>query len=189
MTRSLRKRRANASCGPQPCSPLREAAEELPFSFDVFYRAYAKPAKAFARKRAPSLDAEDVVQEAFLRALEDGAIATVASPQTYLRRILSNLIIDEHRKARVRAHYADDDADHQSLEDPCDAEASVQSRLELRQLCEHMSLLPVPCREAFSLYYIDGLNHCEISQRLGVTVRTVDRYLNKVRAFLTQKLA
>jgi RNA polymerase sigma factor (sigma-70 family) len=129
------------------------------------------------------------VQEAFLRALEDGALATSASPQSYLRRIVSNLIIDEHRKARVRSRYSDDEADHLEVEDPAETEASVHSRLELRQLCDHMNLLPVPCRRAFSLYYIDGLNHCEISLRLGVTIRTVDRYLNKVRAFLIEKVA
>ena len=190
MTRSTsKKRRAHASCGPRPCASARETAEGPSFDFDAFYRAYVKPAKAFARRRARSLDAEDFVQEAFLRALEDGAIATVASPQTYLNRIVANLIIDDHRKARVRLRYSDDEADHLSVKDPGETEASVQSRLELRQLCELLSLLPQPCRKAFSLYYVDGLNHCEISMRLGVTVRTVDRYLNKVRAFLIQKIA
>jgi len=190
MTRSTFKKRRDHACrSPRACSSVRETAGEPSFDFDAFYRAYVKPAKAFARRRARSLDAEDVVQEAFLRALEDGAIATAASPQTYLHRIVSNLIIDEHRKARVRSRYSDDEADHLLVEDPGETEASVQSRLELRQLCELLSLLPLPCRNAFSLYYIDGLNHCEISGRLGVTVRTVDRYLNKVRAFLVQKIA
>ena len=190
MTRSTsKKRRAQASSGPQPCSSERESAEASPFDFDAFYRAYVKQAKAFARRRARSLDTEDFVQEAFLRALEDGAIATVANPESYLNRIVANLIIDDHRRAQVRSRHSDGEADHLSVEDPSETEASVQNRLEFRQLCEFLSLLPLPCRKAFSLYYIDGLNHCEISMRLGVTVRTVDRYLNKVRAFLIQKVA
>ncbi|ARN80791.1 RNA polymerase sigma factor [Methylocystis bryophila] len=190
MTRStFKKQRDRASDDPRSCSSGQETAKEPSFDFDAFYRAYAKPARAFARRRARSHDAEDFVQEAFLRAFEDGAIATAASPQTYLHRIVANLIIDEHRKARSRSRYRDDEADQHSVEDPGETEASVQSRLELRQLCGFLSLLPLPCRKAFSLYYIDGLNHCEISMRLGVTVRTVDRYLNKVRAFLIQKIA
>jgi RNA polymerase sigma-70 factor (ECF subfamily) len=168
---------------------VEETDEEPPFDFEGFYRAYVTRAKAFARRRARWLDSEDVVQEAFLRALEDGAIATAESPQTYFNRIVSNLIIDEHRKARVRSRYSDDEADHLQVEDSGETEASVQSRLELRQLCELLTLLPPRCRSAFSLYYIDGLNHCEISVRLGVTVRTVDRYLNRVRAFLIEKIA
>ena len=190
MTRSSsKKRRDGARCGPRPCVSVRETDEEPPFDFEAFYRAYVTRAKAFARRRARWLDAEDVVQEAFLRAIEDGAIATVASPQTYLNRILSNLIIDEHRKAQVRSRHSDDDADCLSIKDPSETDAKMESRLELRQLCELLSLLPLPCRKAFSLHYIDGLNHCEISLRLGVTVRTVDRYLNKVRAFLIQRIA
>ena len=38
-------------------------------------------AKAFARRRASWLDAEDVVQEAFLRAIEDGVIAIAETPK------------------------------------------------------------------------------------------------------------
>ncbi len=183
MTLSSSKKRRDA------CRSVRETAAEPTFDFDAFYRAYVTPAKAFARRRARSLDAEDIVQEAFLRALEDGAIAKAESPQTYFNRIVSNLIIDEHRKARVRSRHFDDVANRLQVEDPGETEASVQSRLELRQLCELLTLLPPRCRSAFSLYYIDGLNHCEISVRLGVTVRTVDRYLNRVRAFLIEKIA
>ena len=190
MTGPTSKKRRDRGCSaPHACSSAREPSEQQPlFNFDAFYRAYVKPARAFARRRARSSDAEDVVQEAFLRALEDGAIATAAAPQKYLRRILANLIIDEHRKVRVRSRYSDDEANYLLVEDPGETEASVQGRLELRQLCELMCSLPLPCRKAFSLYYIDGFNHCEISLRLGVTVRTVDRYLNKVRAFLIQAL-
>lgn len=185
MTRSTsKKRRAHVGPDPRSQSSAREIAEAPTFDFDAFYRAYVKSAKAFARKRGQAFDAEDFVQEAFLRALEDGAITTATSPKTYLHRIVANLIIDDHRKARVRSRYLDDEADHFSVEDPNETEASVQNRLELRQLCGFLSLLPPPCRKAFALYYIEGLNYGEIATRLGVTIRTVDRYLNKVRAFL-----
>lgn len=189
MRSSPKKRRDPACSSPRACCSVRNTTEEASFDFEGFYRDFATRAKAFASRRTRSHDAEDIVQEAFVRAIEDGAIATAASPQTYLHRIVANLIIDEHRKDRVRSRYSDDEADQLAVEDPGQTEAGVQSRLELRQLCEHMSLLPAPCRKAFSLYYIDGLNHCEISLRLGVTIRTVDRYLNKVRQFLIQRIA
>ncbi len=190
MARPSSKKRRDPACGSaRRCNSGSESVEEPPFDFDAFYRAYVAQAKAFARRKARSLDAEDIVQEAFLRALEDGAITTAASPRKYLNRVVANLIIDEHRKAQVRSRYSDDGANHSEVEDPGETEASVQNRLELRQLCELLSQLPAPCRSAFSLYYIDGLNHCEISVRLAVSVRTVDRYLKTVRAFLSQMIS
>jgi len=187
--RSSKKQHRDRDCGCPVCCARQETSEGTAFDFEAFYRAYATQAKAFARKRARSHDAEDFVQEAFLRAYEEGAIETALSPQSYLHRIVTNLIIDEHRKARVRSRYSDDEADQLSVEDPAETEARVQSRLELRQLCDLLSVLPPACRKAFSLYWIDGLNQCEISRQLGVTPRTVDRYLNKVREFLVQSIS
>jgi RNA polymerase sigma-70 factor (ECF subfamily) len=147
-----------------------------------------KPAQAFARRQTRSLDPEDVIQEAFLRALEDRSIAASEHPRTYFHRIVSNLIIDEHRKAQVRSRYSDDEADPLLVEDPCDAEAKLQSRFELQHIGELLILLPLPCRKAFCLHYINGLSHYEISEHLGVTVRTVDRYLNRARELLARGL-
>jgi RNA polymerase sigma-19 factor, ECF subfamily len=189
MTRSSSRKRRDRACGdPHARRSERENAVEPAFDFEGFYRAHAIEITAFARRRAPAHDAEDFAQEAFLRALEDGTIATAASPKTYLNRIVANLIVDEHRKTRIRSRVSDNEADHLAVEDPSQSEASIQSRLELRQLCELLKLLPRPCQKAFLLYWIDDLDHCEIALRLGVTVRTVERYLNKARAFLVRRI-
>ncbi|MBO0782425.1 MAG: RNA polymerase sigma-70 factor, partial [Ktedonobacteraceae bacterium] len=51
------------------------------------------------------MDAEDCVQEAFLRwyqASDNGEIEAVRSPKSYLSKIVTNLCIDQLRSARVR---------------------------------------------------------------------------------------
>jgi DNA-directed RNA polymerase specialized sigma24 family protein len=41
--------------------------------------------------------------------------------------------------------------------------------------------LPPLCRDAFLLNRVEGLTHAEIAGRLGVSVRTIDRFM--VRAW------
>jgi RNA polymerase sigma factor (sigma-70 family) len=176
--------------GRSPDSVQQEGETDRSFDFEGFYRKYAKPARVVARRRAArTLDADDVVQEAFLRALEDKAIMTAASPQSYLYRIVSNLVIDEYRKAKVRMKYCEDEANLPLLENPGDTQVRMDNHLELQQIYEHLRDLPISCRRVFSLHYIEGLNHNEISTRLGITTRSVNRYLNTIRAFVLQIMA
>jgi RNA polymerase sigma factor (sigma-70 family) len=167
------------------CQRPRASMQKIPvnssFDFNAFYRAYAKPAKALAHRRCRTIDPDDVVQDAFLRALEDKAIVAALNPQSYLYRIVSNLVIDEYRKTRVRTRFLEDEANHLLREGPSETESSIQSRLELKQVYELLSDLPLQVRSVFALHYIYGQNQIEISACLGVTTRTVNRYLIRIR--------
>ena len=68
------------------------------------YTAYRPLMFSIAYRMTGSVsDAEDIVQEAFLRAGKDGAKdAEVESPKAYLATITTRLAIDHLRSARVR---------------------------------------------------------------------------------------
>ena len=51
--------------------------------------------------------------------------------------------------------------------------------MELRRLQASLRELPPLCRAAFLLNRIEDLTHAEIAARLGVSVRTIDRYMVK----------
>jgi RNA polymerase sigma factor (sigma-70 family) len=53
--------------------------------------------------------------------------------------------------------------------------------MELARLHASLSKLPPLCRDAFLLNRVEGLTHAEIAGRLGVSVRTIDRFM--VRAW------
>lgn len=152
------------------------------------YVAHAAELQGFARRRVGRQEAEDIVQDAYLHLLQRGTAATLEHPRPYLYRIAANLAVDLARKAKARLKYAGEGLEFAcNAEAPPSPEAATADALELRRLEASLSELPRLCREAFLLNRIEGLSHVEIASRLGVSTRTIDRYMAKATAHLREK--
>ncbi|MGH6856357.1 MAG: sigma factor-like helix-turn-helix DNA-binding protein, partial [Methylocella sp.] len=66
-----------------------------------------------------------------------------------------------------------------NAEAPQNPEAAAGGAMQLRRLRAVLCELPPLCRDAFLLNRIEELSHAEIAARLGVSVRTIDRYMVK----------
>ena len=64
---------------------------------------------------------------------------------------------------------------------PGNPETAMGASMELARLRASLSKLPPLCRDAFLLNRVEGLTHAEIAGRLGVSVRTIDRFMVKAR--------
>jgi RNA polymerase sigma factor (sigma-70 family) len=147
---------------------------------EQLYQTHARELHGFARRRVGRQEAEDVVQDAYLHLLQKGAIAGLDHPRAYLFRIAANLAVDTVRKAKIRLRYADDEVVFLSFADASAApEAMMERSLEMRRFQACLAELPQRCRDVFCLNLIEGLTHTEIAQRLGISVRTVDRHIAK----------
>jgi RNA polymerase sigma-70 factor (ECF subfamily) len=146
------------------------------------YQAHATELNGFARRRVGRQEAEDVVQDADLHLLQRGTAATLEQPRAYLFRIAANLAVDFARKAKIRLHYAGEayDLDTNAVA-PANPEAATGAAMELARLHASLAKLPPLCRDAFLLDRVEGMTHAEIAGRLGVSVRTIDRFM--VRAW------
>jgi RNA polymerase sigma-70 factor (ECF subfamily) len=143
----------------------------------------ARPAlTSFVRRLLPSpQDAEDVVQETFLKAFQaresfDGR----ASIKTWLYTIALNVVRDRARRPRPGA------LDDRGLAAPPDR--SVE-RFELAERVRRLvQSLPDGQRAIFCLYRYEGVPYEEIARVLGVTIGTVKAQMHqallKVRAGL-----
>jgi RNA polymerase sigma factor (sigma-70 family) len=144
------------------------------------YQAHANELHGFARRRVGRQEAEDVVHDTYLHLLQRGNAATLEQPRPYLFRIAANLAVDLARKSKIRLRYADEGFGHDcNAEAPASPEAAAGGALELRRLHASLCKLPPLCRDAFLLNRIEDLTHAEIAARLGVSERTIDRYIVK----------
>ena len=139
-----------------------------------------------ARIMGNQADAEDVVQEAYVkafRALTAGHFERRSSASTWLYRIVVNGAIDAKR-GRARRHESSDDV---QVEPGWDGAAFAEARLALGELDQWLDALPAEQRAALVLQTMEGLNNTEIAQVLGVSEGAVEQRLVRARATLRQK--
>ncbi len=139
--------------------------------------------------------AEDVTQEAFLRAWR--AIDTFRGERfrSWLLRIVANAARDELRRGKRRPQRsldeARDDPDRASI-DPVEPGLGPQARAEqaeLRQVLERaLGELPEEWRMAVLLSDVHGLAYEEIAETTGVPLGTVKSRLSRARARLRDLL-
>lgn len=144
--------------------------------------------KQLLRRRGQSPeDAEDLVQEAFLRLqafLNKGN--EVQRPEGFLVRTALNLAVDANRRAHRerRGHFEPQSIEDLALVDltPSPEEVfAAEKRLKLiRQvLDDQVSALT---REVFFLHRLEGFTHEEIAARVGISVRAVETHIARAVA-------
>lgn len=136
-------------------------------------------------------DAEDVVQEAFLRAHDRLAGFRGESRfGSWLYRVAYNRALDHRRAAARRARRA-----RESVEDPAAAPAAPDAAGQRlladerdRSVRAALARVPQPYRTALHSYYWLDLPVAEIAELLGVAPGTVKSYLHRGRARLARQL-
>ncbi len=146
-------------------------------------------------------DAEDIVQEAFVKAYRNiSSFRGQSSFYTWLYRIIHNLSIDASRRAYRRYEVSTDDsakidyAARQGSSDNyighVDDPDQYMRRQEIRsRFSEALSALSPEHRTVITLREIDGLSYSEISDVVGCTKGTVMSRLHHARKKLQILLA
>jgi RNA polymerase sigma-70 factor (ECF subfamily) len=141
-------------------------------------------------------EAEDVVQEAFLRVYKSlDRYDENQKFSTWIYRITTNLCIDRLRKRRATYSLDAESPDREGLDGyamlPSD-ERTPESELLLsetqRLIHEAIATLPVKYKTIMILRYLQDLSLQEISDVLDMPVTTVKTRVHRGREFLRKKL-
>lgn len=133
--------------------------------------------RRYLSRFGPAISADDVAQDAFAR-LAAAKPGTIEAPRAWLFRTAHNIALNELKRLKIAA--TDAVGDIAALERPCDGpspEDLVVRGDEAERLRAILELLPERQRAALILFKIEGLSHKEIGGRLGVSHRTVERYI------------
>lgn len=151
---------------------------------DKLFRRHSMELITFANSRVGHTEAEDVVQEAYLRLLQHPDCATIHNPRAYLYKIIANLGFDYHRSVSLHKQSIEaEEIDPDSIISPLpNLEALADGQILLKKCLFALEALPEVYRHVFLLNRIDGLSHKEIAHALSLPQRTVERYCAKALA-------
>jgi RNA polymerase sigma-70 factor (ECF subfamily) len=153
---------------------------------ETYYRDHRDELLAFVSSRlGGAVEAEDIVQNVFLRLLTTDKMITEITLPALTYTIARNLISDYYRRRNTYEefeHYikrsSDDYSSMESME-------SVISAKELTELLERgLARVPENCREIYRMHIYGGMKVGEISQTLGEGYKSVEHRLGAARKAL-----
>jgi RNA polymerase sigma-70 factor (ECF subfamily) len=161
-------------------------------AFEELYRQHARRLFNLVVRMIGSVDdAEDLLQEVFLQAHRKlSGFRGDSALGTWLYRLTMNHCLDHLRGRQARMNRATESLDDEGSDEPMAPAPAVPapvSRLDLERAIE---MLPDGARAAFLLHDVEGFEHREIAQILGISEGTsksqVHKARMKLRAFLSR---
>jgi RNA polymerase sigma factor (sigma-70 family) len=140
-------------------------------------------------------DAEDIVQEACLRAFKALENAPVERPRAWLLAIVRNAaftwLAKNRPKALLLAGGAEDAESHPNAVETVASpspEAALIEAADRAEVVAAIDALPIPYKETLVMREINGLSYREISEATGAPIGTVMSRLARARALLIASL-
>jgi RNA polymerase sigma-70 factor, ECF subfamily len=135
-------------------------------------------------------DAEDVVQETFLRALRHhNKLAELRDKRTWLMRITWNLALDRKRRAKTRRQTDDFEEVSRALTTGgLNADAALIGAQRYAGILDIIGTLPAREREVFLLSAVNELSTVEIARVLQTTDSTIRSRLYRARKALQVRI-
>ena len=132
-------------------------------------------------------DAEDVVQEVFLRLAKHGARG-IQDPKAWLCRIAWRASVDRYRSLARASHQEFDERMHVPKGRVANTEQGAISRETLALLDRMIATLPRKERDALLLTSVEEMTSAEAAKVLGTTETSIRGRVFRARQRLTEKL-
>ncbi len=153
---------------------------------ELFHRYAGKMLGVCQRYARNSADAEDIVQDSFIKIFEKiHQFKSEGSFEGWIRRIVVNTALKKYTIIRYEKEISGfevTDRNESSME------ASAYSHLNEKELLGLINNLPDGYRLIFNLFVIEGYQHEEIAQMLKIQPGTSRSQLVKARNMLKQQI-
>jgi len=164
----------------------------LKILYERYYAAMFGVCLRYVRNKA---DAEDLVQEGFMKVFKDIAkFEGKGSFEGWLKRVMINNTLSFLRKNKKE--FAHDDIETFAGNEPEQVEAdeiTIENQIKntdftKEELIEIIRSLPHGYQQVLNLYIIDGFKHHEIAKLLNISEGTSKSQLNRGRKLAISKL-
>lgn len=145
-----------------------------------------KLAEAFRRRKAGledvarrvgAQDMEDVYQDAFVRIVERSQSEDIGKLDNLLRHVVRCFAIDRFRRKAKRQTYTSDAAGVDTVDAVADPERHVMGSQRLTRVMAAIEAMPPKRKEVFLLHRVEEQTYAQISRRLGISIKTVEKHM------------
>jgi RNA polymerase sigma-70 factor (ECF subfamily) len=173
------------------------AAPERRALLELYMDRRANLVRFFAAKTRSLSEAEDLVQDIYMRLLTlDLRGGEVRNPSAFLFRIGANLLQDRlrgERRARARdgawLYSASISIAGEGVVDEPAPDEVVASRERFRRLAAAVEEMPPQMRRAFRLHKIDGLTHAETARAMDISTSATEKHISAALRFLLKRFS
>lgn len=131
----------------------------------------------YTRSRA---EAEDIFHEAFIKVFKHIGTWQGGSFEGWIRRIFVNTAINHFRQNRKYL----DHVDASQAEFAMSSSDNIIGELSNQELLDLIAGIPEGYRVVFNLYVVEGYNHTEIAEMLGIAEGSSKSQLSKAKNYL-----
>lgn len=128
------------------------------------------------KKLSSAADAADIAHDTFVRVLASRTRTRIAEPRAFLTTIAKGLVIDAWRRQEIERAYLEALAQQPEQLAPS-PEAHLVIVETLARIDQLLDGLKPKVRTAFLLAQIEEMPYAAIAERMGVTTRSVERYV------------
>lgn len=129
--------------------------------------------------------AEDIAQDTFVKLWDNRHKIKRSTVKSYLYTIGNNLAINQLKRQQLRYKFMNQVDFHQDNKDP---DYLYQMKEFEAKLQEVIASMPEGSREVFLMNRLEDLKYREIAERLGITVKAVEKRMSKALRILREKL-
>lgn len=164
--------------------------EEVLTDFDDFYRRYYAQLKNYLFYKTGDLDtAKDLAQECFIKVWENKHKVRANAEASYLYSIANNLTMNHYRHLKVVFKFY---GNKQKIDHDENPQFLMEEKEFDTQLQQAMARLSEKQRTVFLMNRIDDLTYVQIAERLGISVKAVEKRmhgaLDKLREIVKEKI-
>lgn len=156
------------------------------------YDRHDRALRSFLRRILPSSDeVGDIAQDVYLRiARLDSLQRLEPNPRAYILQIAKNLVRDRYRRQQLRLVDSSHPVEEAPpLVTPPSPEDILDWRQRLDEIRLHLRTLDPEVRRAFLLSRLRDMTYADIAVEMGVSARTVRRYVALAMAHIQAGLA
>ena len=129
-------------------------------------------------RRAGDQDAEDVVQDAFLKVVETSRHQEIRTLDHLLSRVVRCVAIDRIRRRKLRPSADLPDAGEGVIDPTADPERALIGSQRLQRVMAIIDQMPPRRREVFLLHRVEELTYPQIARRTGITIKAVEKHIH-----------